>query len=222
MLIAETEPGQSVKSEYAVRTVPVPPQVLELGFERYLADLDRLGARHLFPGLPWGKGGPGDAVSKWFNKQLRTKVGITDPSLTLHCFRNHLITLAAHNIVPEFVMDTLCGHSNLMGGGQSSGTKLRAVYRDGATPLQLFEYMRKLPYPKINVPAYNSAQFDHHLRHETARDRRNIELVKNGKPPMVRRGRVPKTIHVDLLPYVVLSEPSEVTSVVPPSAGTAM
>jgi integrase len=205
LLIAETEPGQSVKTEYGTRIVPVPPQVLELGFERYLADLDRLGARHLFPGLPWGEAGPGDSVSKWFNHELRTRVGITDPALTFHCMRNHIVTVAAHNMVPEFVMDSLCGHSPLMAGAHSSGTKVRGAYRDAATPLQIFDYLGKMPFPAINVPAYNSAQFDHHLRHETARDRRNIALVKDGKPPMVRRGRVPKTIHTDLLPYVVES-----------------
>lgn len=59
--------GQSVKTEYAVRRIPVPQRILDLGFERYLADVRASGASHLFPGLSWAEGGPGRAVSQWVN-----------------------------------------------------------------------------------------------------------------------------------------------------------
>ncbi|MHB1059063.1 MAG: hypothetical protein ACYC0F_14385, partial [Rhodanobacter sp.] len=81
--------GQSIKTGYSVRRMPVPARLLELGFERYVADVRGSGATHLFPGLQWPEGGPGRTTSRWFNQHhLRHTCGITSAKKSLHCFRH--------------------------------------------------------------------------------------------------------------------------------------
>jgi hypothetical protein len=57
--------GQSVKTSYSIRAIPVPRTLLDLGFERYIEEVRVSGSTLLFPGIPWEEGGPGGSVSQW-------------------------------------------------------------------------------------------------------------------------------------------------------------
>jgi integrase len=73
--------------ESCVRSVPIHPKLVELGFIDYSARCDGL----LFPGIPQHKSGRySDAPSKAFSRHLK-KIGIKRPRLSFHSLRHTFI-----------------------------------------------------------------------------------------------------------------------------------
>jgi integrase len=184
-----TSADQHTKNEEAIRLVPVPNQVFAMGFGDYLNDLDRHGATELFPGLQEAEKRPGGSFSKYFNPALR-KWGVTDPSVTLYCFRHFLTTLMSKCRVPELVQDALFGHSSsMMTVGQRTRTN---HYINTTTPLTILEALDSLPFPQIDAKPYESGRFDQYLSYELARLKHNDEREARGEERIPRKGPVPK------------------------------
>lgn len=158
--------GQSVKTGYSVRRIPVPQKLLDLGFEQYVADVRASGAKHLFPGLPWQEGGPGKAVSVWVNKVLLRKVcGITSRRKSMHCLRHTLTTLMERNKVPESIMCSINGHS-------PGGTIEKRSYIANGTVLEMQRVLNTLPFPELSFALYSTEQFSRYFERAAAKERR--------------------------------------------------
>lgn len=84
---------QSVKSNSSKRLVPVPQALIELGFLDYVKEQENKKKLRIFPKLKTdGLNGPGDAVSKSFNRYVK-RLGIKGRTgrKTFHSFRDPVI-----------------------------------------------------------------------------------------------------------------------------------
>jgi len=186
--------GKKRKGKNAVRVVPIPKRVLDLGFERYLEDLDAFGEKYLFPGLRKSQGRPGGTIESWFNGNLRTIWNILDPKVTFHCFRHTIATLMRNARTPATVRRALLGHSGKSRPGTvPSGNEVAEnFYEDEITPLDILMELNRLPFPELDVVPYERGRFDHYLMCEGVRGRSNAVLVAAGKEPKAKRGPLPK------------------------------
>ena len=104
-----------VKNQSSIRTVPVHPELLRIGFARYVDGLRHSGNEWLFPDLSLDRFGKrSGAWSKWFGRYLRDRSGcsLEDRGLVFHGLRHTFKTLCRAARVPEDVHDRLTGHSN--------------------------------------------------------------------------------------------------------------
>lgn len=179
--------GQSVKSTYSIRAIPVPQALLDLGFEQYLDDVRASKAHDLFPGLnKHQEGGAGATVSHWFNAtHLRETCGITSPRKTLHCFRHNLTTLMERNKVADSLMHTINGHS------PGEGIDRRHYIADG-TVLECQAVLDKLPFPHIPTTAYVSGRFDNYLAHHRSEREREARAQSQGEVFLRKKGPLPR------------------------------
>lgn len=184
--------GQSIKTCYSMRRIPIHAQLLELGFERYVADVKASGAAHLFPGLVWEEGGPGRVISRWFNDyHLRRTCGITSAKKSLHCFRHTLTTRCERAHVPKSVIQTINGHSD----GQ--GVDARTYVARGSL-LECKQALERLTYPPLDLVPYASERFAAYLAQSAAQESHATRLAAEGKPIARKRGRRPKLQTRDL------------------------
>jgi integrase len=178
--------GQRVKNHNSVRKIPVHSKLLELGLEAYVEDVRRSGSQHLFPGLSWGKSGPGRTTTLWFNgTHLRKKCAITTSLKTLHCFRHTVTTLADRKMVPASITRTINGHSQ-------GGSDADRAYTARGTLLECKAALEKTLIPEIEFLPYVPGQFDAYLKLKVVQDEHDERLRAEGKPVPVRRGRPKK------------------------------
>ncbi len=178
--------GQSIKTVYSVRRIPVPARLLELGIERYVADVRASGSEHLFPGLQWPEGGPGRTTSRWFNQHhLRHTCGITSTKKSLHCFRHTLTTRCDRAHVPKSVIQTINGHSD----GQ--GVDARTYVARGSL-LECKRALDGVTYPPLELVPYVPERFAAYLTQVATQAAHAGRLREEGKPVVSRKGRRPK------------------------------
>lgn len=177
--------GQSVKTPYSVRDIPVPEVLRDLGFEQYVQDVRDSGSEWLFPGLVWEAGGPGRTVSQWFNdSHLRKRCNILSKRKSLHCFRHNLTTLMERAGVPDSIRQAINGHS--------PGRDLdRQHYVADGTVLECQEVLNTLPFPALPLVRYQSGRFEKYLRHAAAERERELLALANGAPFRRKRGPIP-------------------------------
>lgn len=102
-----------LKNPQSQRFVPLASGVLALGFLDYLADVQAAGFDRVFPDGSWtAKNGPGDKVSKWFNRGYTQSAGLTDTALVFHSFR-HTFADAGDSVgLTEAQIGALTGHQS--------------------------------------------------------------------------------------------------------------
>ncbi|WP_285404047.1 site-specific integrase [Luteibacter sp. ME-Dv--P-043b] len=178
--------GQSVKTDYGIRRIPIPRAILDLGFERYLADVRASGSEVLFPGLRWAEGGPGQTLSEWFNgTHLRKTCEITSKRKTLHCFRHNLTTLMDRTKVPESIICAINGHS--------TGVSIdRRNYIADGTVLECQRVLDALPFPELALEPYVSSRFAGYLEHAAAEREREARALAEGTEFKPRKGPRPR------------------------------
>jgi integrase len=92
-IVAERKAGKSLKTKSSERVVPVHPQLVKLGFLKYVAERKRDGAHAwLFPLIAPVPGSAKPqrrcaAWSKWWGGYLRGHVGVLDTAKVFHSFR---------------------------------------------------------------------------------------------------------------------------------------
>jgi integrase len=184
--VTDSSEGQSVKSAYSRRMVPIHSKLIKAGFLEYVEAIRNLGCKELFPGTSWAGTGPGHVLSKWFNGEfLRKQCGITAERTTLRSFRGNLNTLADRNRVPEGVMVSINGHSN--------GTDVRRKhYVSRADALECQNYLEKLPFPELDLPPYNFGQFKDYVTRAITRKESLERRIQEGVPLPPKRGRKAK------------------------------
>lgn len=177
--------GQSVKTDYGIRRIPVPQAILDLGFGRYLDDVRTSGSDLLFPGLRWDEGGPGQPVSQWFNQiHLRKTCEITSKRKSLHCFRHNITTLMDRNKVPESIICAINGHS--------TGVSIdRRNYVADGTVLECQRVLDTLPFPELKLEKYVSDRFAGYLDHTAAERERERRAKAEGFEFKRRKGPRP-------------------------------
>jgi integrase len=116
-VIENEEEGRSVKTDSSLRAIPIHPELVRIGFLKFVDAIPKSGGQsaRLFPKLtPGPKGGFGEAFSKWFGRYKRD-LGIDNPSSVFHSFRHGFKDALRAAGVNEDVNDALTGHS----GGNS-------------------------------------------------------------------------------------------------------
>ncbi len=102
-----------LKNAQSKRFIPLPDRLVELRLPEYAQDTASAGFKLLFPGGSLtSKNGPGDRVSKWFNRTFLDKAcGLTDPMLCFHSFRHTQQTIADRLGITEAQIAPISGHA---------------------------------------------------------------------------------------------------------------
>lgn len=143
--IHEEAEGSTLKTEASMRTLPVPPELIRLGFLDFVADQGRAGRTKLFPSLHRaGRRPPGEVMSEWF-KGYREDLNLPAGALNgFHKFRHTVRSaLAAQSVGPE-IADALTGH-------KAQGSTGRTVYTH-VRPATILEALRRPLYPFLDLP----------------------------------------------------------------------
>lgn len=115
--------GRRVKTAASRRRVPVHSELLRMGFDEYLANIQRQRHQYLFPALK--PGGPDNKRSWYIGKRFteyRRSVGVSDPNTTFHCLRKNTATALERARIPENEAVQILGHKKMtMSYGLYSG-----------------------------------------------------------------------------------------------------
>lgn len=122
--------GRRVKTAASRRRVPVHSELLRMGFDEYLANIQRQRHQYLFPALK--PGGPDKKRSWYIGKrftQYRRSVGVSDPNTTFHCLRKNTATALERARIPENEAVQILGHKKMTMsyGLYSSGLDLNGL-----------------------------------------------------------------------------------------------
>ena len=128
--IEDKKIGRRLKTATAVRTVPIHPQLITLGWLQHVDAVRRRDGitAWLFPEISPQVRGPLKAWTKWFSRYLRS-VGITDDSKVFHSFRHTFKDALRAAGVREDLNDALAGQKN-SSVGRSYGAKQKSGAKD--------------------------------------------------------------------------------------------
>jgi hypothetical protein len=143
-LARKTDEDRRLKNDNSVRPVPVHPELLRIGFKQYLTHITKQGEEYLFPALKPGSldNRRGHYISKKFTA-YRRKLGLTDPTATLHSTRKNATSALRRAGIQESEAALVIGHEH---GNITYGTY--------APELDLAERKRvieKIEYPTISL-----------------------------------------------------------------------
>lgn len=134
-----------VKTEAGVRFVPVHPQLIELGFLRFVEQRAAERSNRLFPELKRGSDGYFSPYSKWFGRFLR-KAGVKHSRNAFHSFRH---TFRDAMSEAAFHHDVIVA----LGGWRKGGLEHR--YGAGPSAALLAGQLGNLCYPGLDLSALN-------------------------------------------------------------------
>ena len=142
MFIEDSEETK-VKTESAVRKVPVHPQLIQLGFVDYVSKLKRSKKERLFWELKEERDGYASKVSRHFNERFLPAVGVWEKyTKVLYCTRHTFINKLYSEKVDENVIRSLIGHEK--------GFTMKHYGGEPFSPERLLEEISKVSYSKIN------------------------------------------------------------------------
>jgi len=153
--VEDKRSGKRLKSATALRTVPVHPQLVTLGWLRYVDTVRQRdgGSAWLFPQISPQVPGAIKAWTKWFIRYLRD-TGVTDHRKVFHSFRHTFKDALRATRVPEDLNDALLGQKhNSVGRGYGAKQKSGArdiVRRFGMTALR--EAVDSVRYERLRLP----------------------------------------------------------------------
>jgi integrase len=142
-IFVEDSEETRVKTENAIRKVPVHPQLIDMGFVDYVSKLKRSKKDRVFWELKEDRDGFASHVSRHFNERFLPTVGIWEKyTKVLYCTRHTFINKLYTERVDENVIKTLVGHEK--------GFTMKQYGGDPFTPEVLREEISKVNYSKIN------------------------------------------------------------------------
>ncbi|SVC39444.1 uncharacterized protein METZ01_LOCUS292298, partial [marine metagenome] len=142
-IFVEDSEETRVKTENAIRKVPVHPQLIDMGFIDYVSKLKRSKKDRVFWELKEDRDGYASHVSRHFNERFLPTVGIWEKyTKVLYCTRHTFINKLYTERVDENVIKTLVGHEK--------GFTMKQYGGDPFTPEVLREEISKVNYSKIN------------------------------------------------------------------------
>ena len=132
----------SVKTQNAIRKVPVHPQLTELGFIDYVGNLKRKKKDRVLWQLTKGRDGYGKQVSRHYNERFLPELGIWEKySKVLYCTRHTFINKLYSKNVDENIIKELVGHEREFTMKHYGG--------DPFSPEQLLDEISKVEYSGI-------------------------------------------------------------------------
>lgn len=142
-MFVEDSEETKVKTESAVRKVPVHPQLIQLGFVDYVSKLKRSKKERLFWELKEERDGYASKVSRHFNERFLPVVGVWEKyTKVLYCTRHTFINKLYSEKVDENVIRSLIGHEK--------GFTMKHYGGEPFSPERLLEEISKVSYSKIN------------------------------------------------------------------------
>ena len=142
-MFVEDSGETKVKTESAVRKVPVHPQLIQLGFVDYVSKLKRSKKERLFWELKEERDGYASKVSRHFNERFLPAVGVWEKyTKVLYCTRHTFINKLYSEKVDENVIRSLIGHEK--------GFTMKYYGGEPFSPERLLEEISKVSYSKIN------------------------------------------------------------------------
>ena len=142
-MFVEDSDETKVKTESAVRKVPVHPQLIQLGFVDYVSKLKRSKKERLFWELKEERDGYASKVSRHFNERFLPAVGVWEKyTKVLYCTRHTFINKLYSEKVDENVIRSLIGHEK--------GFTMKHYGGEPFSPERLLEEISKVSYSKIN------------------------------------------------------------------------
>lgn len=130
---------KSVKNKTSERIIPIHPQIIELGFLRYVEFQRKNKAKKLFSELTQiERGRYSNSVQHWFGRYL-DKIDITGSDKVFHSFRHTFETKAVEVRIPAEYQNALCGWAD-----RGIGQRLYGKTKDIKVML---EELSKISYP---------------------------------------------------------------------------
>lgn len=147
----------SLKNKASKRTIPLHPQILELGFMDYVADVKKFGGM-VFPGLLPNKSGSFiKEPSRRFGAYL-DKIGITDPGKVFHSFRSTATDTLKQNGITLEERNDFIGH-------EQTSTNSKYYTKEYRLRYLAENVLPKLTYDLDLSPLrYEKGRFERYLR----------------------------------------------------------
>lgn len=161
-ITADAKAGKRLKTKQSARVVPVHPQLLEVGFLKFIAVQAKARGKDawLFPEVAPGTTGTRD-FSKWFGRYIGTH-GVTDPAKVFHSFRHAFIDALRAAGVPQEINTALVGHADGTVHGKYGAKDIARRFRH-----RLAEAVASVSYPGL--------KFSHLTNRRAAQGRRGPE-----------------------------------------------
>lgn len=133
---------QSIKTASSQRIVPIHPELIKIGFLKYVETMQTNNHKNLFPELKRGANGKlGHPMSKWFRRFLEN-LKVKTEKTNFHSFRHTLAGgLKACN-TPEPIANYLCGWKD---------TSMYGRYSKGETVPVVYDYLKQVHYPGLDL-----------------------------------------------------------------------
>jgi len=142
IFVEDTEETK-VKTENAIRKVPLHPQLIDLGFIDYMTAQKKSKRGRLFWELSEDRDGFASHVSRHYNQRFLPAVGVWKKyTKVLYCTRHTFINKLYSEMVDENVIKSLIGHEKEFTMKHYGG--------DPFTPERLLEEISKVSYSGIN------------------------------------------------------------------------
>ena len=140
---------RTVKTDAAVRVIPVHPEMIRLGFLAYVRRTAPAPDDPLFPDLkPQGKDRKrGPRITRWF-REYREAIGVYREGIGMHAFRHTAITRLSDQIV---TWQDKRRRDYIMGHATGAGTEGDLRYDKGAGLKACAEALARLTYPEVDL-----------------------------------------------------------------------
>ena len=153
----DVKAGRRLKTKSSERVVPVHPQLIEIGFLKYVAERHKDGDQAwLFPTVAPDQKGALRAWAKWWGRDLRTHVGVKDTNKVFHSFRHGFQDALRQATPDEELRDALAGRSSGKSVSRRYGAK--ACWIAGACGPSRMQSTR-LPIPALTCRGSNRWAF---------------------------------------------------------------
>ena len=134
---------KQLKSDAAVRDIPLDKSVLALGFDKFVLDRAKKSSskpKRLFREIKLGPDGQASTTfSKWFARYL-DRIGIDASGVVFHSFRHLMEDMLRNALLPQYVIDRIIGHQ---GKATSDG------YGEGVTLDVKAEAIAQISWPVV-------------------------------------------------------------------------
>ncbi|WP_316186334.1 MULTISPECIES: site-specific integrase [unclassified Bradyrhizobium] len=146
---SDAKAGRRLKTKTSERVVPVHPQLVAIGFLKYVAERRKDGEHAwLFPTVAPDQKGALSAWAKWWGRHLRNHVGVKDTNKVFHSFRHGFQDALRQATPDEELRDALAGRSSGKSVSRRYGAK--AMFeRWGVVALK--GAIDKISYPGLDL-----------------------------------------------------------------------
>jgi len=150
MFRVDEEDDKRVKTQNSIRNVPIHPQLISLGFLKYVVILKSKGFDRVFPELKKEKDGFSSKVSRHFNEKFLPVLGVHKPRVkVLYSTRHTFVNRCYKKGVDRDIIKQIVGHSKDFTFGIYGGNPY--------SPKQLYKGISKVKYKDIR---WNRLQVD--------------------------------------------------------------